>query len=328
MVQVEILILKGASPSSVAITVDLLRAANRLRRSSGRPDAFAISLAGSGAESAMPFFAAAVTATGDAVPDVLIVPGLALTDEAAVSAALARPDAELARRRLNEAHARGAEIASSCSGVFLLASAGLLDRRRATTSWWLAPLFRRLFPAVTLDTEAMVVRDGRLTTAGAAMAQLDLMLAVIARHAGAELAAGCARYLLVEPRLSQARYMAIRFLTAADERIDRAERWARTRLEQTFSMAELADAAGLGARTFARRLERATGLSPVRFVQRLRVERAVELLETTRLPLEEIAHQVGYAEPSTLRRLLRRQGEGAREIRATLRALAPELDEP
>jgi transcriptional regulator GlxA family with amidase domain len=317
MTLVEILILEGASPSSAAVTVELLFTANRIRRSVDRPAPFQIQLTGSGASNAMVFLGAPANLAGDRLADVVVVPGLGLADEAALSEGLARTDAEDARRHLRQAEARGAEIASSCSGVFLLASAGLLEGRRATTSWWLAPLFRRLYPAVKLDTDAMVARDGRITTAGAAMAQFDLMLAVIAQQADADLAARCARYLLVEPRSSQARYMAIGFLTANDERISQAERWARCRLAEAFSTGDLADAAGLTARTFARRLERVTGLSPVRFVQRLRIEQAIALLETTRLSLDEISRRVGYAEPSTLRRLLRRQGaRSAREIRS------------
>jgi transcriptional regulator GlxA family with amidase domain len=317
MTLVEILILEGASPSSAAVTVELLFTANRIRRSVDRPAPFQIQLSGSGASNAMVFLGAPANLAGDRLADVVVIPGLGLADEAALSEGLARTDAEDARRHLRQAEARGAEIASSCSGVFLLASAGLLEGRRATTSWWLAPLFRRLYPAVKLDTDAMVARDGRITTAGAAMAQFDLMLAVIARQADADLASRCARYLLVEPRSSQARYMAIGFLTANDERISQAERWARCRLAEAFSTGDLADAAGLTARTFARRLERVTGLSPVRFVQRLRIEQAIALLETTRLSLDEISRRVGYAEPSTLRRLLRRQGaRSAREIRS------------
>jgi AraC-like DNA-binding protein len=111
--------------------------------------------------------------------------------------------------------------------------------------------------------------------------------------------------------------MALSYLTAADERISRAERWARARLHQGFSISDLAEAAGLGLRTFARRCERVTGLSPMKLVQRLRVERALELLETTRLTLEEISEQVGYAEPSTLRKLLHREAAlSARTSRA------------
>lgn len=110
--------------------------------------------------------------------------------------------------------------------------------------------------------------------------------------------------------------MALSFLAAADERLLRAERWARARLHRTFSVSELARAVGLGARTFARRCERATGLSPAKFVQKLRVEKAMELLATTRLGLDEIAEKVSYADPSTLRKLLHRERmPGARASR-------------
>jgi transcriptional regulator GlxA family with amidase domain len=102
--------------------------------------------------------------------------------------------------------------------------------------------------------------------------------------------------------------MALGFLAAADERIARADAFARKRLADDIKVDDLAAAAGLSPRTFARRVARAPGLSPVRFLQRLRVERAMELLETSRLPFDEIARQVGYAEPSTLRRLIRRNG--------------------
>ncbi|MCK1520943.1 helix-turn-helix domain-containing protein [Bradyrhizobium sp. 17] len=237
----------------------------------------------------------------------MIVPGLAWTDEQLIREGLQRRDAEKARKALQAAFRSGAEIASSCSAVFLIASAGLLDGRRATTTWWLAPLFRNLFPKVMLEAEAMVLTDGKVLTAGAAMAQLDLMLSIVARHAGPELAESCARFLLLDHRQSQSRYMALSYLVAADERISRAERWARSRLDRTFSISELATAVGLGARTFARRCERATGLSAVKFVQKLRVDKAMELLDTTRLGLDEIAERVGYADPSTLRKLLHRE---------------------
>jgi transcriptional regulator GlxA family with amidase domain len=317
MVVVEVLVLKGASPSSIAVSWELLDTANRLRAAAGRPPAFAVRLRGSGARAARVMLGSVSEAPQEAPAGVLVVPGLALVNDDAVVDGLTRKDFAAARRRLVEAFRDGAEIASSCSAVFLVASAGLLDGRRATTSWWLTPLFHRMFPAVALDTDAMVLTDGRITTAGAAMAQMDLMLSVIARHGDAALAERCARYMLAEARASQARYMAISFLSAADERISRTERWLKDRLDENVSVGAMAAVAGLAPRTFARRVERITGLSPVRFLQRLRVERAVELLETTRLSLDEIAARVGYAEPSTLRRLLRRNGSpGAREIRS------------
>ncbi|MEU7527243.1 helix-turn-helix domain-containing protein [Saccharothrix sp. NPDC042600] len=291
MTSVRVLALEGAMATSVAVTFDVLETANRVK---GRP---------------------VFRVTEDAA-DVVVVPGLGLTSGAEVRAFLGRPEVGAAGAVLVDAVARGAEVATSCSGVFLSAAVGLLDGRRATTSWWLAPLFRRLHPGVELDAEALVVRDGPVTTAGAAMAHLDLMLTLVARHGGAELADRCARYLLADVRASQSAYMALGFLTAADPDVAAAERWARARLADDVSVADVAAAVGMSARTFARRVERATGLSPVRFLQRLRVETAVDLLTTTRLPVEDIARRVGYADPTTLRRVLRREtGRGPRDHR-------------
>jgi transcriptional regulator GlxA family with amidase domain len=167
-----------------------------------------------------------------------------------------------ARKSLLAAAARGAEIATSCSGVFLLASTGLLDGRRATTACWLAPVFRRMYPAVELDPHALVVCDVQVITAGAAMAQMDLMLAVVTQHAGARLADQCARYLLLDQRRSQSRYMALGFLAAADPQIAKAEAWVRARLDRAFTVDDVAQAAGLAPRTFARRLASSAATPP------------------------------------------------------------------
>ncbi|MFK4508614.1 helix-turn-helix domain-containing protein [Bradyrhizobium daqingense] len=313
---IDVLVLEGASAASVAITFELIDVANRIRARAGRPPCFDVRVSGSGARWATQLARLPSKGSANRPADVVIVPGLAWMDEHLVRDGLQRRDADTARKALRAAFQSGAEIASSCSAVFLVASAGLLDGRRATTTWWLGPLFRQLFPRVTLDTDAMVLTDRRMATAGAAMAQLDLMLSIIARHAGPDLADSCARFLLLERRQSQSRYMALSFLTAADDRVSRAERWARARLHRAFTISELAKAAGLGVRTFARRCERATGLSPVRFLQKLRVDKAMELLETTRLGLDDIAEKVGYADPSTLRRLLNREkSPGARAVR-------------
>lgn len=318
MVAIEVLVLRGAMLSSVAVTLDLLATANRLRATEGRAPAFSMRLTGSGAAATRPL-ADALPAARDE-PRLIVVPGLGLTREDEVRERLRGRDARQACRTLQRAIEGGIEVATSCSGAFLLASAGLLSNRKATTSWWLAPTFRKMHPDVDLDTDALLVRDGQVTTAGAAMAQMDLMLSIVSRHADVALADACARYLLMDERRSQAQYMALGFLAGADPVLKRAERWARDHLEQSFAIDELAAAAGLAPRTFARRLERATGLSPIRFVQNLRVERAMELIETTRLTLDEIAHRVGYAEPSTLRRILRRvSGHGARELRPVTR---------
>lgn len=314
--RVDVLTLRGAMGSSVAITLDALATANRLRAIQSRKPAFSVSLTGSGARGLSGLLPQDSGAPATGEPDLVILPGLGLSTEPEIAPRLVRRDAVQAIRHLQAAAGRGAEIASSCSGVFLLARTGLIARRRVTTTWWLAPVFRRLHPDIRLDTDALVVRDGPITTAGAAMAQMDLMLNLIARHGGAGLAEACARYLLLDKRGSQSRYMALDFLASADPQVAKARAWAAARLAEDFSMDDLAAAAGLTPRTFARRVHQASGLSPIRFVQRLRSEAALELIETTRLPIEEVARRVGYAEPSTLRRILRRDsGRAPRDLR-------------
>ena len=192
---------------------------------------------------------------------------------------------------LTRAHATGAMLAASCASTFLLAEAGLLDGRRATTTWWFAPLFRQRYPAVELLTEQMVVADWPIATGGAAMAQMDLMLAVVGRFAGPSLAKACANYLLLDERRSQAPFMAITYLASQDPRIAKAEKWVRDNIARDFAIEELADAVALAPRTFARRVSATCGVSPIQFVQRIRLETARFLLETTRLSVDEIARQ-------------------------------------
>jgi transcriptional regulator GlxA family with amidase domain len=300
MVRVWVMKAPNAMPSSLAITLDALETANEISVRGGLPAPFAVQTlpVSTGARAR-----AAVFARGD----LLIVPGLNIRSEAELMATLATPTIRRAASITQAAHDAGALVAGSCAGTFILAQAGLLSGRRATTTWWLAPAFRRLHPDVDLLVDRIVVADWPVATGGAAMAQMDLMLTVIARFASPGLSDACARYLLLDHRRSQAPYMAVGFLAGRDDQIARAETWARDNIERDFSMEDLASAAGLSPRTFARRLASVCGLSPIRFAQRIRVETAERLLETTRLSVDEVARRVGYAEPSTLRRLIRRE---------------------
>ncbi len=307
--RVELLVLRGTLGSSLAVSLEILAAANRLMAVRGRKPLFEAALVGSGLSVARALVPVGLplSEAKDCAAELLVVPGLGLASEEEIDARLGERDAALLADRLVSASERGAQLAASCSAVFLLAHAGLLDGRKVTTSWWLAPLLARRYPALRLDAEALIVRDGTVTTAGAAFAQADLMLHLVSRYAGADVASSCARYLLLDARGSQSRYMALSLLAAADPLVARAERYARKHLAEGVSVGQLATAAGLGERTFSRRLQRATGLSPVRFLQQLKVEQAQELLATTKLSIELVAERVGYREPSTLRRLLRRQ---------------------
>lgn len=318
MIAVTILALETALASSVTVTIDVLTMANHIRLNAGRPPAFDIRLEGTGAHLFRPFLA--FPEADHARPDLLIVPAQGFSKATDYRRRLAEPDAATGRECIGAAALAGAHVASSCTGTLLLAGTGLLDARRATTAWWLAPMFREMFPAVRLDTADLVLTDGAFTTAGAAMAQMDLMTCLVARHAGADVADACAKRMVLDERRSQLPYMAIGLLAASSEGIARAASWARARLGEGITVDDLARAAGQSPRTFSRRVVAATGLSPIRFLQQIRVERAIEMIETTPLPFEEIAYRVGYSDPSTLRLLIRRgTGLGPRDLRARAR---------
>jgi len=210
--------------------------------------------------------------------------------------------------------AAGARVAAACPGTYVLALTGLLDGRRATTSWWLAPDFRQRFGAVQLDeTEMVIDEDGRVT-AGAALAHVDLALWFVREHSPT-LARTTSKHLLVDGRPSQATYAMSDHLAHSDPVVENFERWARQNLAD-FSMAAAANATGTSERTLERRLRKILGQTPIAFVRRLRVERAIFLLETTDESVESIASEVGYGDGVTLRTLLRKQtGLGIRQLR-------------
>ena len=180
----------------------------------------------------------------------------------------------------------------------------MLDGRRATTSWWLAPVFRKRYPAVDLEETSMVTASRGVTTAGAAFGHVDLALAVV-RTTSPALADLVARYLVIDERPSQSAYTIPSALAQADPTVSAFERWARRHLSEPISIKQGAQALGVSERTLQRAVQRTLGTSPVRFVQDLRVEQASHMLRTTDLSLETIARKVGYEHPNTLRILLR-----------------------
>jgi transcriptional regulator GlxA family with amidase domain len=288
-----LLLLPRVLDGSLGVTLDAVNAANRLRRAAGQTDLF-------DAQCVAPRGKTALTGAGlrvgplGALPepassDLVIVPGANAATPPELEAWLSLHEVRHAVRWLAEAAAAGAQVAAACTGTFVAAEAGLLDGHRATTTWWLAPLFRQRYPDVMLDLDHMVVTERRITTAGAALAQADLMLALIARHGSARLAAACARYLLIDRREQQSRYALLSHLTRQDPFLTRLEKLMEARLAQPQSAAEMAAAMHVSTRTLARRVQATVGLSPLRLLQRLRTERALQLIETSDLPIEEIA---------------------------------------
>src|SRR5258708_35669565 len=244
--------------------------------------------------------------------DVVVVPALGTRPAEDTLSARAARDSRAIVRVLADLDPRVTTIAAACTGVFTLAEAGLLDLHRATTSWWLGAASRSRYPSVILDLDTMVVADARVVTAGAAFAHIDLAVALV-RRVSPGLAERVARLLVIDERASQSAYLVMDHLDHSDPLVLAFEQQARARLGEALDVGELAAAVGISGRTLERRTRAALGMSPLALVQRLRAERAVHLLRTTAQSVEQIAPQVGYANASTLRSLLRRVRTGPQE---------------
>jgi transcriptional regulator GlxA family with amidase domain len=319
--RMHVLALEGLFDTGLTVMLDAFGLANNfVRRQGGRP-LFDVAIVGVRKQVRSSHgLHIPVRAVGEVgKPDWVVVPALSAGTPEVLVPALARPDVRAATAQLVAWRARGAQIAASCIGTFIVAETGLLDGHEATTTWWLAPLFRQRYPAVALDETRMLVPSAIGVTAGAAMGHLDLALWLI-RKASPELAAMVGRYLLADLRSSQAPYIIPNHLAQADPVILRFERWARGHLKQGFSLHDAAKALGTSARTLQRRCEAVLGKSPLSYFQDLRVERAQALLHGGDLDVDAIAAEVGYVDGATLRTLLRqRLGRGVRELRADLR---------
>lgn len=237
--------------------------------------------------------------------DVVIVPALGTLTAQDTAAALHGRSGTAVVRALGGLD-RSTRIAAACTGVFAVAETGRIDERRATTSWFLGPDFRRRYPTVDLDLDTMVVADGNLLTAGAAFAHIDLALSVL-RSISPELAHHVGRLLLIDERPSQAAFVAYEHLDHDDPVVVDFERHVRAHLDEPFDVAAVAQAIGTSRRTLERRIRAALNLTPLGFVQRLRLERARHLTATTELSTADIALRVGYANAETLRALVRRE---------------------
>lgn len=238
-------------------------------------------------------------------PDIVIIPELVLDMTGELPPAYA-PIVAWVR----EAHARGAIVCAVCSGTLLLAATGLLDGEDAATHWGVCNVIQRRYPAVRVRKERILVPAGeghRLVTSGAASSWDDLLLYLVGRFAGTEQARRVAKVFLLNAHPhGQLPYAGLAALPHQDEAVGEAQVWIADNYRQANPVAGMAAHGRLTGRAFLKRFKRATGLSPIEYVQVLRIEEAKHLLETTDLPLDEIAADVGYAEPSSFRRLFRR----------------------
>ncbi|MDK1481814.1 GlxA family transcriptional regulator, partial [Sinorhizobium sp. 6-117] len=216
-------------------------------------------------------------------------------------------------------------VAAPCTGAFVLAEAGLLEGRRATTHWAFARQFQERFPTVKLEEDRIFIVDGSVWTSAGMTASIDLALAMIEKDHGQDVARSAARKLVVYHRRAggQSQFSALLELDPKSDRIQRSIDYAKANLRGVLSVEELADAAGLSARQFSRAFRSETGQSPAKAVENLRVEAARLLMEQGRHSMDVIAEETGFADRDRMRRaFLRTLGQPPQTIRRNARESA------
>jgi len=320
MLSVDVLVLHRAGPSSLAITLDVLDTANRLSIGAGGPvfDWRIVTPGGDHVELRHGLSIAAEPIETVTAKDLVIALGIGAAAPEEIESRLNALDARTAVGWLRDARRRRVMLAGACTAVFLLGDAGALDERRCTTTWWLSGVLARRCPAARVQADGMVVQDRSVITAGAVMAQLDLMLALVGRYANKALADETGRRLAASVRTSQAPYMLPAAIAATDPDLAAVEAFVVERLDRPMTLKRIAEALGHSPRTLARRITAASGFLPNRFVQKIRLSAALRLIEQTRLPLSDIAARVGLADAAVLHRLVvRHTGQAPGRFRAS-----------
>ena len=317
--KIDVLTVDGVFDTGLAAVLDAFATANELAAAQGLTSvAFDVSVVGLRRQvrSNQGFIVPVLPAKGRAPADWVVVPAIGQRMPEPLAAALATSETQAAACLLRRWADDGAHVAAACIGTFIAAESGVLDGETVTTTWWLAPFFRQRYPRVRVDDRRILVRSGRVLTAGAALSHMDMALWLI-RQVSPLLAETTARYLIVDSRPSQLAYAMSDHLAHADPLVHKFERWARDRLADGFSLDEAARAVGASKRTLSRRINDVLGKTPLSYFQDLRIERAVHLLRTSSDNVERIATAVGYTDGVTLRNLLRRRlGRGVRQIRS------------
>jgi transcriptional regulator GlxA family with amidase domain len=218
---------------------------------------------------------------------------------------------------------RARRVASVCTGAFLLAASGLLNERRAATHWSYCAELARRFPNVRVESDPIFVRDGSVWSSAGVTAGIDLALALVEEDLGPAVALAVARYLVVFMKRpgGQAQFSTALSLQAADDEFGALHEWINTHLADDLPLPVLADRAGMSERSFSRHYAEATGLTPARAIERLRVEAARRLLSDSGLPVKRISQRCGFGSEETMRRsFLRLLAATPQEYRSRFRA--------
>ncbi|HKE97276.1 MAG TPA: transcriptional regulator FtrA [Povalibacter sp.] len=230
--------------------------------------------------------------------DTIIVPGWRDADEA--------PPRELVRR-IRTAHERGARVCSICSGVFVLAAAGILDGKSVTTHWRYAERLQRRYPSLHVEPNALYVDAGSIVTSAGSAAGLDMLVHLVRRDYGPKVANMVAQRLVIPPHRDgdQAQYVPRPVAQEDSGRLSRLLDWVRANLDSRHSLSSLAKRASMSPRTLLRRFREATGVAPGEWLTRERVALAREMLESGKVPIGRVADMAGFGSDESFRRHFR-----------------------
>lgn len=210
---------------------------------------------------------------------------------------------------LKSKYDQGAQIATVCSGVFVLAETGLLDGKTATTHWGFARQFKKRYPQIELKVDRLITDEGDLFCSGGYNAGIDLSLYLVEKYCGHEVALQSSKSMISDiGRTSQTPYAILQFRKDhRDDQVLPIQEWIEKNFNKNFNYDRLADKSGMSRRTMERRFKNATGETPLTYQQSIRVEFAKRLLESENLSFDEITYQVGYEDSSTFRKIFSKQ---------------------
>jgi len=234
-----------------------------------------------------------------ALADTIIIPGWRDADELPPPQLLAW---------IRAAHARGARLCSICSGVFVLAAAGVLDGQRATTHWRYAERLARRYPQIAVQPDDLYVDNGQVITAAGSAAGLDMLLHLVRRDHGAKVGNMVAQRLVVAPHREggQAQFLPRPMAQGEQGRLSKLMDWLRNHPERPHTLASMAERAAMSPRTLQRQFQQATGFGPIEWLIRERVAIVKEMLEEPDVPLTQIAERAGFGSEESLRHHFRR----------------------
>lgn len=205
---------------------------------------------------------------------------------------------------LSDQHKHGAILCSACAGSFILAATGVLNQREATTHWNLADSFAKKYPDVNLDSNKILSNAGDVITAGGLMSWLDLGMELVGQITNQHIMRQLGKYLVIDTGLREQRYYESfsPTLDHGDADILKVQRYMQLNLGESLTMTDLSERFFLTERTFLRRFFKATDLKPAYYLQRLRIQKACDLIETTNHTFDVISYEVGYGDPSAFRK--------------------------